>query len=586
VKDLTSPERQLWAAFRTGERVHLGGGDPEHGAKWGGERLIRAEVVCALLTGVVGPAAEGVAGVRVAGARIVGRFDLRFATVLHPLSLRSCYIDTKLDMHGVRCREIDLTGSYVRGGIRISTGDIDGHLLLNDTVVEKSVRLIATHVAGALFMNGACLSGGPVRPNGPAFEADKLRVDVDMLCGHGFSAHGEMRFAGAHIGDTLDLDQASLTNPDGCALQAARITVGGDLLCRDGFTAKGEVNLDGASVAGQFAMDGARLVNPRRYALRAARLAVRGEMRCATGFVAEGEIHLLDARFSGPFVLDGAHVHNAGGLALHASGLTATAMFCRTGFAAEGEIRLSGASIDGPLDFSGAQLARTASRSLGCWWLTARELILRFAAPVDGTVDLRFAQLGLLQHSPDAPAARLRIDGLTYSSIAPSDDIEVSLAWLRRAGGGFRPQPYEQLAAVCRRRGNDHDARKVLLIKERHRHRGSPPLAKAWGYLQDATVGYGYRPWRAAGWLVALLVAGTVLFSVRHPAPIDPRHAPRFHALVYTLDLLVPVIDFGQKKAYLSPAGWQQWLTYALIAVGWVLATTIAAGITRALRRQ
>jgi hypothetical protein len=53
---------------------------------------------------------------------------------------------------------------------------------------------------------------------------------------------------------------------------------------------------------------------------------------------------------------------------------------------------------------------------------------------------------------------------------------------------------------------------------------------------------------------------------------------------VYTLDLLLPVIDFGQEHAY-QPRGAAQWLAYGLIAAGWILATTVAAGLTRVLNR-
>ena len=66
----------------------------------------------------------------------------------------------------------------------------------------------------------------------------------------------------------------------------------------------------------------------------------------------------------------------------------------------------------------------------------------------------------------------------------------------------------------------------------------------------------------------------------------DQAVAPAFSAFVYTVDLMVPLIDFGQRKAYLPPNGWQQALTYLLVALGWILATTIAAGLTRVLRRQ
>jgi hypothetical protein len=54
--------------------------------------------------------------------------------------------------------------------------------------------------------------------------------------------------------------------------------------------------------------------------------------------------------------------------------------------------------------------------------------------------------------------------------------------------------------------------------------------------------------------------------------------------VVYTLDLLLPIIDLGQERAF-QPTGAQQWLGYLLIVAGWLLATTIAAGLTRSLRR-
>ena len=124
----------------------------------------------------------------------------------------------------------------------------------------------------------------------------------------------------------------------------------------------------------------------------------------------------------------------------------------------------------------------------------------------------------------------------------------------------------------------------MLLAGQRRRRESLGPIPKAWGYLQDFTVGYGYRPWYSVLWLTALLIVGTVAFSLQHPSPVHSPH-PDFIPLIYTLDLLLPVIDFGQEHEFI-PHGLQTWLAYGLIAAGWILATTIAAGITRALRRQ
>ena len=583
---LTKQERALYEKFATGRRLTLGGGSAENGTSWGPERTIRAEVIRALLVQPRTATRAGVPAVRLDGARITGSLDLRFAVVDYALSLRSCYFESKVELHGVRCREIDLTGSYLPAGLRASTADIDGHLLLDQVTVDKSVRLIATHIRGALFMNGARLSGGGPNSTRPAFEADVFKVDADMLCRDGFRALGEMRFPGAVIGDTLLLDGAHLDNDGECALQAARSTIGGDLLCRNSFVAKGEIDLADAVIEGRLNLAGAHLCQPAGQALNACRLTVRGETRGSPGLVVEGEVRLLNARLSGPFVLDGARLINPGRIAMHASGLTADGMYCRDGFQAQGEIRLSGARITGPVDFFSARLTDTPNLSLGCWYLNARELIMLFAAPVDGTIDLRYAQVGLLNYAPEMPPRELRLDGLTYNSIAPTGDVETGLAWLNHAPAVFRPQPYEQLAETYRRNGHDAFAREVLLAKERRRRAGLSPPAKLWGHLQDVMVGYGYRPWRAAGWLLLLLVGGTVVFGLAQPVAAETTRAPRFNPFVYTLDHLLPIVDLGQRRAYVPVQEWQQWLSYALIILGWILATTIAAGITRALRRQ
>lgn len=53
----------------------------------------------------------------------------------------------------------------------------------------------------------------------------------------------------------------------------------------------------------------------------------------------------------------------------------------------------------------------------------------------------------------------------------------------------------------------------------------------------------------------------------------------------YALDLLLPVISLGQDNAW-NPKGGSQWVAACLILLGWVLATTVATGATRLLRRQ
>jgi hypothetical protein len=86
-------------------------------------------------------------------------------------------------------------------------------------------------------------------------------------------------------------------------------------------------------------------------------------------------------------------------------------------------------------------------------------------------------------------------------------------------------------------------------------------------------------------WLALLLVLGSVLYGLAQPQPLKAGEAPHFNPVIYTLDLLLPIVDLGQQNAF-NPAGAEQWFSYLLVAAGWILATTIAAGIARVITRR
>jgi len=157
--------------------------------------------------------------------------------------------------------------------------------------------------------------------------------------------------------------------------------------------------------------------------------------------------------------------------------------------------------------------------------------------------------------------------------------------WLHRDIDGYLPRNYETLAAMYRQHGDDAGARTVLLARERQHRKQLPWYGRPWSWLQEITVGYGYQPLRAGAWLAAFLSTGTLVFGLHHPPVLNGTPHPAFNSLIYSLDLLVPLVNFGLRNAY-DPQGVERWLAYLLIAVGWIFVTTIAAGIARVLRRQ
>jgi hypothetical protein len=177
------------------------------------------------------------------------------------------------------------------------------------------------------------------------------------------------------------------------------------------------------------------------------------------------------------------------------------------------------------------------------------------------------------------------LSDLTYTVLIPRLPAEQRLPMLERDLDGYDPHSYEQLTASYRRVGDDHAARLVQLAKQRRLRTTRAWYGRLWGYVQDATVGYGFRPLRAAVWLLSLLAIGTVAYGLHHPRPLKASESPEFDPVFYTLDLLLPVISFGQEGAF-APHGWYQTLSYALVVAGWILATTVFTGVTRNVSRQ
>ncbi|MEV0823629.1 hypothetical protein [Nonomuraea rubra] len=111
------------------------------------------------------------------------------------------------------------------------------------------------------------------------------------------------------------------------------------------------------------------------------------------------------------------------------------------------------------------------------------------------------------------------------------------------------------------------EARAVLCAMGQGQKHERALLGRVWGLLQNVTVGFGCKPWRAATWFVVLLAIGGAVYSVSPPPPMKPGESPNFNAVIYALDLLLPIVDLRQQLAF-NPGGATQWLSYGLVAAG------------------
>ncbi|GAB2849964.1 membrane-associated oxidoreductase [Streptomyces deserti] len=420
--------------------------------------------------------------------------------------------------------------------LRVKGARITGPLDLTHAVVDHPIRLSDCYFTDPPDLYGAqrrrlSLRGSVL----PALDLGSARVDGVVRLSD-CRLRGRVQLSGAQISGALFLERTELTarDPGEPVLKLQRTVIEDDLRAPD-LRAHGEVRLNGATVNGSVDLTGARLSHPGQIALDAQTLTV------------ESDVLLRSTR-----------VH--------------------------GWIGLRGARVAGRLDLSYAHLSNPGDAALRATSCAIGELWLRKGPPPEGTVNLRRAQIDVLFLEPETVPDRVLLNSLVYTSLTPHEPAERRLPMLERDGDGYVPHAYEQLTAAYRRIGDDHAARLVQLAKQR-RHRGTLPwYGRLWGRVQDVTVGYGFRPLRACVWLLSLLAAGSVAYGLHHPEPLKPSEAPPFNPVFYTLDLLLPVISFGQEGAF-APHGWYQTLSYVLVLTGWILATSVVAGVTRTVSR-
>jgi hypothetical protein len=459
-----------------------------------------------------------------------------------------------------RGEQVDL--SSARAAVRQVRAEVIGALLLGAAPAEPgslgAVRLDGARVTGTLNLSYSALSG-PLRLRGCEFDRAP-----DL--------------SGAHTRD-LDLDGSQLPG-----LVAALATVDGNLSLA-GCRCTGQVILTGTHVTGALQLQRSRLENPGQVALLANRLVVDNDLIARRATV-DGELRLAGGHVGGVIVLDEAVIRGGGRRAFNAFNVSVGVdLLARSGFTAEGEVALSGARIGHSLDFRGAVLRNPGGVAVRCENTEAVTLVLGPDVTVDGIVDLRFATFTGIRDDPSCWPGQLRLSGTGYDTLEPPLPAEARVQWLHRDADGYLPRNYETLADMYRRHGDDVAARTVLLARERQRREQLPWYGRAWSWLQEITVGYGYRPLRAGTWLIGFLAVGTLVFGLYHPPPLNGVAHPAFNPLIYTLDLMVPLVNLGLRGAY-DPQGPARWLAYLLVAVGWIFVTTIAAGIARVLRRQ
>ncbi|GGU36653.1 oxidoreductase [Streptomyces daghestanicus] len=395
----------------------------------------------------------------------------------------------------------------------------------------------------------------------PRLEAARLQTEGDLHLPR-CRFPGGVRLTDARIGTDLLLSQAVVhRDRSGRSIAGDGLSVGQDLQA-EMLESCGELSLRGAQIGVSLSLRGARLSNPGgRWALNAPQLTV------------ERTLYLTPAGVGGPQLM----------------GTTPVEGTRIQPFESQGGIRLDDGRFGDALDLEQARFALTENQDLSLRRVQTPELRFLGERPARGRVALSGARIvNLMDRADSWPGpGRLHMGGFTYENIVPRGPFPLAdrLRWLSAATAEYSPEPYELLAAVLKAGGAEEEAREVLLAKQRRRRESLPLGTKLWGYLQDLTVGYGYRPGRAAVWLALLWAAGSLAFTYSDLPPLKSGEHPAWNPWLLALDLLLPIVDLGQVSFWRLAGAWQ-WLAAALVLLGWVLATTVAAGATRTLRRN
>lgn len=520
--------------------------------------------------------------VRLLGAKIGGQLSLKEA-----------------QLEGVRGED----GARSVPALNADRASVAGGVFCGAIAAKGEVRFLGAKIGAHLSLSKATLEGAEEAEEvwGAALNADRIEVAGDFFCNQ-ITSKGEVRLLGGVIGGQLSLHRAVLEgakDSDGAtdALSADDIEVTGSLFF-DELSATGDVRLIGAKVGGQLALQDARLEarpggDGSEDALSADRIEVAGGVFCDR-LNAVGQVRLLGATIDQQLSMDGAVLtgtrRSDGGpdTALNADGVTIGGnVFLRDGFTALGEVRFPGAKLGAQLALSGATLdSGGSSCALSVVGSEVDELILAFEE-INGCVDLRSTSVRSLWDAGNGQLAgrlpkKLRLEGFSYRSLREPLDADQRLDWLAPSQSErYYPGVYAELVRLFRNMGHHGDARKVAIASERRAVRdcGRWSFRRIWSNLLWVTIGYGYRDWLAALWIVTLIGIGAVLFSMEKGAfVVTSAHPPPFNPVLYAIDTTVPVLDLGQRAAR-SATGCLVWAALFLTIAGYgLVAAVIAAG--------
>ncbi|MEO1014763.1 MAG: hypothetical protein AAFX08_06185 [Pseudomonadota bacterium] len=545
------------------------------------------------------------------GARTKGDVHLDNARVLGRIYAVGLTTDSQFNAEGAVLQNagaeaLNLQSAVAKGGVFLNYADVSGcvnaPMLSTDTQFAALGASFKNRGEDALILQNATVAGG-VYLN-----------DITAL--------GRVRANGLSTNGPFVADAAKLDNPGGPALnlQMAMIKTHVSLMPDEQGAPTiicGEANFMHAHV-GSFHAESARLKYPDDDAL-----VLFGTVITKNLWLADCE---LDGNLSGCGMVVGGEVR-FDGTRPGSSGI------CDMDFRQveiNGVLTASGLGVNawgrrvGKVDLTGAHIARIddslppelpVEKLKRPWLLTEQDRKARRGQARERT---RHARL------QDGWPEKIIFDRATYNSISIQTDNRDAKAiakrrvrWLLREyfpnekpkEGAFNPQPFEQLAKTLRAQGEGEAANLVTIERQRlERKCANRKVAMGLNLLLDVTARYGYAPARIVGFFVGWWLLGGFLalwLDMAHgfqPQLKVSTNPDNFEPFIYALDLITPLIEFGQAEnfritpacwgwdgsAFLRRAGcqWREWVQALYAVGGYALFSILVLTLTGVLRRD
>ncbi|WP_146085965.1 pentapeptide repeat-containing protein [Rathayibacter sp. AY1D5] len=530
---LTASERAVLLAARRGvvEDLRLRGQE---------ERRIRGELLRLLLTAPGELGEPSPVAVRLRGARITGSLNVGDRSIICPLALEECAFDRPLILTKARASNISLRGSKMRG-------------------------LSARHIV----MSGA------------------------LNLAEGFECRGQVNLFGARMA-RVEAVGGRFINPNGKSLNGNYLHVEGFASFEDTII-KGVVQLIGATVNGQLDFTGARVESAAEFSIELDSASIHGGIEFQNATV-NGGIWLVGLVSRGELAFHEASILAPGLRAIDASSADLGAVILSDATIV-GEVKIAGSRLR-VLDCTDTTLKNEGKTCLDLDGSTVSGPVHALFKEISGRLDLTNATMETYRDTQSSWPTSAQLIGVSIGRLrgdeeadgANRDALRSRLEWIK-LDDRYHPEKYAAVADAYRNVGRGTFATQVLMAGKREAAVSTKGpgkiMALPLSLLLRVTVGYGYRLERALGWLLSLIVLGSLLIDAANKFGLfrAKESNPPFNSVLFAIDLLFPVVSLGQADAFIA-CGWVQWLTATMSLLGWLLGAIVVAALAGLLQRK